>query len=49
MTAGLVTPAVPPAADPLAVLREYRTLAPWSLRDLAAVAAAVLEAPMSCR
>ncbi len=44
MTAGLVTPAVPPAADPLAVLREYRTLAPWSLRDLAAVSAAVLEA-----
>ena len=44
MTAGLVTPAMPPAADPLTVLREYRTLAPWSLRDLAAVAAAVLEA-----
>ena len=44
MTAGLVTPAMPPAADPLTVLREYRTLAPWGLRDLAAVAAAVLEA-----
>ena len=27
---------MPPAADPLTVLREYRTLAPWSLRDLAA-------------
>src|SRR4029077_2791466 len=44
MTAGLVTPAMPPAADPLTVLREYRTLAPWSLRALAGVAAAVLEA-----
>lgn len=44
MTAGLATQAVPPTADPLAVLREYRTLAPWSLRDLAAVSAAVLEA-----
>lgn len=44
VTAGFVAATVPPATDPLAVLREYRTLAPWSLRDLAAVAAAVLEA-----
>lgn len=33
-----------PGADPLAVLREYRALAPWSLRDLAALAGAILEA-----
>jgi DNA-binding transcriptional MerR regulator len=31
-------------ADPLRVLREYRTLAPWSLRDLSALAGAILEA-----
>lgn len=30
--------------DPLRVLREYRTLAPWSLRDLAALAGAILDA-----
>ncbi len=30
--------------DPLAALREYRALAPWSLRDLAALAGALLEA-----
>ncbi len=33
-----------PALEPLAALREYRKLAPWNLRDLAAVAAAILEA-----
>jgi DNA-binding transcriptional MerR regulator len=31
-------------ADPLRVLREYRALAPWSLRDLAALAGAILDA-----
>jgi DNA-binding transcriptional MerR regulator len=30
--------------DPLQVLREYRGLAPWNLRDLSAVVGAVLEA-----
>jgi hypothetical protein len=30
-------------ADPLLALREYRQLAPWNLRDLAATAAAILE------
>ncbi|HXF94881.1 MAG TPA: MerR family transcriptional regulator [Gemmatimonadales bacterium] len=30
--------------DPLHILREYRNLAPWNLRDLAAVVGAVLEA-----
>lgn len=29
--------------DPLLTLREYRALAPWNLRDLAAVAAAILD------
>lgn len=29
--------------DPLTTLREYRQLAPWNLRDLAAVAGAILE------
>jgi MerR-like DNA binding protein len=41
MTAGL-TVAAP--ADPLAVLREYRSLAPWGLRDLSALAAGLLDA-----
>jgi DNA-binding transcriptional MerR regulator len=31
------------STDPLLVLREYRRLAPWNLRDLAATAAAILE------
>jgi DNA-binding transcriptional MerR regulator len=31
-------------ADPLAALRAYRALAPWSLRDLAALAGALLDA-----
>jgi hypothetical protein len=33
-----------PPADALTTLREYRTLAPWSLRDLAGMSGAVLEA-----
>lgn len=33
-----------PQRDPLHVLREYRNLAPWNLRDLATVVGAVLEA-----
>jgi hypothetical protein len=32
------------SADPLAVLREYRALAPWGLRDLAALAGGILDA-----
>jgi DNA-binding transcriptional MerR regulator len=32
------------AGDPLASLREYRHLAPWSLRDLAALTAGILDA-----
>lgn len=32
------------ALDPLAALRAYRTLAPWGLRDLAALTGGVLEA-----
>jgi hypothetical protein len=32
------------AGDPLASLREYRHLAPWSLRDLAALTGAILDA-----
>jgi hypothetical protein len=41
MTAGLTLPAPP---DALGTLREYRTLAPWGLRDLAALAAGILDA-----
>jgi hypothetical protein len=33
-----------PATDPLTILREYRPLAPWGLRDLAALAGAILDA-----
>jgi len=40
MTAGLVS--APP--DPLATLREYRTLAPWGLRDLTALSGGILDA-----
>lgn len=36
-------PAAGPSADPLATLREYRALAPWGLRDLTALAAAILD------
>ena len=32
------------ANDPLLVLREYRQLAPWSLRDLATLSGAILDA-----
>lgn len=32
------------APDPLSVLREYRALAPWGLRDLAALAGGILDA-----
>lgn len=41
MTAGLTSA---PAADSLAILREYRALAPWGLRDLSALAAGLLDA-----
>ena len=41
MTAGLTLPAPP---DALSTLREYRSLAPWGLRDLAALAAGILDA-----
>jgi hypothetical protein len=41
MTASLTLSAPP---DPLATLREYRSLAPWGLRDLAALAAGILDA-----
>jgi hypothetical protein len=41
MTVGLSVAAPP---DPLATLREYSALAPWGLRDLAALAAGVLDA-----
>lgn len=33
-----------PAADPLAVLRSYKALAPWAIADLASLAGAILEA-----
>ena len=38
--------AAPPSApaDPLSILREYRALAPWGLRDLAALAGGILDA-----
>jgi hypothetical protein len=32
------------SSDPLATLREYRALAPWGLRDLAALAGGILDA-----
>jgi len=41
MTATLTLPAPP---DPMVVLREYRGLAPWGLRDLAALAGGILDA-----
>ena len=31
-------------SDPLTTLREYRALAPWGLRDLAALAGGILDA-----
>jgi len=33
-----------PQPDPLTTLREYRSLAPWGLRDLAALAGGILDA-----
>ena len=39
-----MTAVVTAPADPLATLREYRTLAPWGLRDLAALAGGILDA-----
>jgi hypothetical protein len=39
-----VISAQPSTPDPLATLREYRPLAPWGLRDLAALAGAILDA-----
>jgi hypothetical protein len=41
MTAALSAPV---AADPLTLLREYRGLAPWGLRDLSALAGGILDA-----
>lgn len=38
-----MTLTVPTAADPLSTLRQYAALAPWSLRDLSALAGAILE------
>ena len=38
------SPSAPaPALEPLTVLREYHALAPWSLRDLSALAGGILE------
>ncbi len=42
MTLAVSLPAAP--ADALATLRQYAALAPWSLRDLSALAGAILEA-----
>ena len=39
-----VTAPLPPSGDALATLRQYAALAPWSLRDLSALAGAILEA-----
>lgn len=38
------TPPGAPVLDPLVTLREYRHLAPWGLRDLAALAGGILDA-----
>jgi hypothetical protein len=40
----LTVPAPSAASDALATLRQYAALAPWSLRDLSALAGAILEA-----
>jgi MerR-like DNA binding protein len=37
-------PAAGASSEPLSILREYRSLAPWGLRDLAALAAGILDA-----
>lgn len=42
-TAPALTTAAAPAADALGTLRQYAALAPWSLRDLSALAGAILE------
>ena len=39
-----MNPAPSPSSDPLTTLREYRALAPWGLRDLAALAGGILDA-----
>ena len=44
MTVALSPPTAGSALDPLATLREYRSLAPWGLRDLTALAAGILDA-----
>ncbi|HEU4649046.1 MAG TPA: MerR family transcriptional regulator [Gemmatimonadales bacterium] len=41
MTAAVSAPI---SSDPLALLREYRALAPWGLRDLSALAGGILDA-----
>jgi DNA-binding transcriptional MerR regulator len=41
VTSGATTASQP---DPLTTLREYRSLAPWGLRDLAALAGGILDA-----
>ncbi len=45
MAISILSPAAPPAGrDPLQTLRAYHGLAPWSLRDLSALAGTLLEA-----
>ncbi|HEX9894835.1 MAG TPA: MerR family transcriptional regulator [Gemmatimonadales bacterium] len=44
MTIPLISPAPPAARDTLQTLRAYHALAPWSLRDLAALSGTLLEA-----
>jgi hypothetical protein len=44
MTVALSPPTAGSPLDPLATLREYRSLAPWGLRDLTALAAGILDA-----
>ena len=43
MTVALPSAPAASALDPLATLREYRSLAPWGLRDLTALAAGILD------
>lgn len=40
----MTAPGPAAVSDPLTTLREYRALAPWGLRDLAALAAGILDA-----
>ena len=44
MTTAVSAPAPMTSADALTTLRQYAALAPWSLRDLSALAGAILEA-----